>query len=98
VTRDGLSESRGQALGLLDRGAFQELPKFTVDATSFDGRGLRHGAEQGRSSREALTGPIKDERCSSVSVLHDATLDVACLYACAFVEGFASRFPLQRLL
>jgi hypothetical protein len=72
---------RGRALGLLDSGAFQELPMFAVDAASLGGRRLWHGAEYDRSHCETLTGPVKGEWCGGGVVFHDATLDVSCLRA-----------------
>jgi hypothetical protein len=65
-----------------------------MDATSFGGGGLWHGAEQECCHDETLTSSVEDKGRDSVDVFLDATLDVTCLRSRASVEGFASCLPL----
>jgi hypothetical protein len=60
VLRGRLSKSGGRALGLLDRGAFQETLDLALDSVPLDNGWLRHCSEQDCRRSEVLTGPIKD--------------------------------------
>jgi hypothetical protein len=63
-----------------------------MHSASFGGRGLWHGAEQDCCYGKALTSLIKDRGHVGFGVFHNATLYIACLGVCAFVEDLASDF------
>jgi hypothetical protein len=60
--RGGIPKLRGNALGLLDCSALQEIPDIAVDSVSFSGGWFRHRSEQDYGRIEVLAGPMKGQR------------------------------------
>jgi hypothetical protein len=68
-----------------------------MDLASLGGGWLRHGTEQYCCCGEVLTSPVKGQRGFGFGILHDVTMDVACLCACSLVKSLAGCFPIENL-
>jgi hypothetical protein len=65
----------GRALGLSDRGAFQEILEFPLDSPSLGGRWLRHRAEKHRCCSQVLADPTRCGWRPDPDVIGDAVLE-----------------------
>ena len=66
-----------------------------MDSASLGGGWLRHGAEQDHCCDEVLTSLVKGWRGFGLGVLHEVTMNVACLSACSLVKDLVGCFLLE---
>jgi hypothetical protein len=81
--RGGLLKPRGRAIDLLDCIALQETPDFVMDLASLGGGWFRHHPKKDCCHNKVLDGSMKGRRRFSLSIFHDATVNIMCLSTCS---------------